>query len=136
MAAMRAERGNGAGVRSAQSVNVETVHSVNGEESNPATQEDGTREATNASRLNGRGGRGNGQGERGDRRGRGGNGRGRGGNGRGRGRNGRNGGGSGRDEEGNLYDQSAQDEEHREASEAQTNNSIRMKDSTLLLPML
>lgn len=73
MAAMRAERGNDSRVRSSQSINVETFHSENEGESDPATQER-TREATNASELNMRGGGGNGRGREGNGRGRGGNG--------------------------------------------------------------
>lgn len=75
MAVMRAERGNEGGGPSAQSVNVETVHSDSGEEDNHLTQGMRVRGDHNAG-LDVRGGRANGRG-----RGRGGRGRGRGGRG-------------------------------------------------------
>lgn len=57
MAVMRVERGNGVGGQSAQSVNVETIYSENGEEGNPITQGNGTRGEANVgpSRQGGRG---------------------------------------------------------------------------------
>lgn len=77
MAAMRAERGNGGGGPSVQSVNVETINSDSGEDGNHVTQGAG-RGGDNNVGLGIRGGRGNGRG-----RGREGRARGRGGGRRG-----------------------------------------------------
>ncbi|XP_047181876.1 uncharacterized protein LOC124848277 [Vigna umbellata] len=56
MAAIRADRGNGAGRQSVQSVNNEVANPENRGESNRPTRENGTREVTNASRRNTQGG--------------------------------------------------------------------------------